>query len=34
LALDFHTWRSLERKSGLSRKEAVETMLEAVRSSV
>jgi AcrR family transcriptional regulator len=34
LALDFHTWRSLERRSGLSRREAVETMLEAVRSSV
>jgi len=34
LAVDFHTWRSLERGSGLSRKEAVETMLEAVRSSV
>jgi AcrR family transcriptional regulator len=34
LALDFHTWRSLERGSGLSRKEAVETMLDAVRSSV
>jgi hypothetical protein len=34
LAIDFHTWRSLERESGLSRKEAVETMLEAVRSSV
>ena len=34
LALDFHTWRSLERGSGLSRKEAVETMLEAERSSV
>jgi AcrR family transcriptional regulator len=34
LALDFHTWRSLERGSGLSRREAVETMLEAVRSSV
>jgi AcrR family transcriptional regulator len=34
LALDFHTWRSLERASGLSRKEAVETMLEAVHSSV
>ena len=33
LALDFHTWRSLERGSGLSRPEAVETMLEAVRSS-
>jgi AcrR family transcriptional regulator len=34
LAVDFHTWRSLERGSGLSRKEAVETMIEAVRSSV
>ena len=34
LAIEFHTWRSLERESGLSRKEAVETMLEAVRSSV
>src|SRR5215208_2607986 len=34
LALDFHTWRSLERGSDLSRKEAVDTMLEAVRSSV
>jgi AcrR family transcriptional regulator len=34
LAIDFHTWRSLERGSGLRRKEAVETMLEAVRSSV
>jgi AcrR family transcriptional regulator len=34
LAIDFHTWRSLERGSGLSRKEAVETMLETVRSSV
>jgi hypothetical protein len=34
LALDFHTWRSLERGSTLSKKEAVETMLEAVRSSV
>ena len=33
LALDFHTWRSLERGSDLSRKEAVEIMLEAVRSS-
>ena len=33
LAIDFHTWRSLERESGLSREEAVETMLEAVRSS-
>jgi hypothetical protein len=34
LAIDFHTWRSLERESGLSREEAVEAMLEAVRSSV
>jgi AcrR family transcriptional regulator len=34
LATDFHTWRSLERESGLSREEAVETMLEAVRSVV
>jgi AcrR family transcriptional regulator len=34
LAIDFHTWRSLERGSGLNRVEAVETMLEAVRSSV
>jgi AcrR family transcriptional regulator len=34
LAIDFHTWRSLERESGLSRKEAVESMLEAVRSAV
>ena len=34
LALDFHTWLSLERRSGLSRNEAVETMIEAVRSSV
>jgi AcrR family transcriptional regulator len=34
LAIDFHTWRSLERESGLSREEAIETMLEAVRSSV
>jgi len=34
LAIGFHTWRSLERGSGLSREEAVETMLEAVRSSV
>ena len=34
LALDFHTWRSLERGSGLNRTEAVETMLQAVRSSV
>ncbi len=34
LAIDFHTWRSLERGSGLSREEAVELMLEAVRSTV
>jgi AcrR family transcriptional regulator len=34
LAIDFHTWRSLERGSSLSREEAVEIMLEAVRSSV
>jgi hypothetical protein len=34
LAIDFHTWRSLERGSGLGREEAVEIMLEAVRSSV
>jgi AcrR family transcriptional regulator len=34
LAIDFHTWRSLERESGLSREEAVEIMLEAVRSAV
>jgi AcrR family transcriptional regulator len=34
LAIDFHTWRSLKRESGLSREEAVELMLEAVRSSV
>jgi AcrR family transcriptional regulator len=34
LAIDFHTWRSLERESGLGREESVETMLEAVRSSV
>ena len=33
LAIDYHTWRSLERGSGLSREEAVEHMLEAVRSS-
>jgi hypothetical protein len=32
LAIDFHTWRSLERESGLSREEAVESMIEAVRS--
>src|ERR687890_2036930 len=34
LAIDFHTWRSLERESALSREEAVESMLEAVRSAV
>ena len=34
LAIDFQTWRSLERESGLSREEAVESMLDAVRSSV
>jgi AcrR family transcriptional regulator len=34
LAIDFHTWRSLERGSGLSREEAVEGILEAVRSTV
>ena len=34
LAVDFHTWRSLERESGLSREEAVELMLDAVRASV
>jgi hypothetical protein len=34
LAIAFHTWRSLERESGLSAEEAVETMVEAVRSSV
>ena len=28
LAIDFHSWRSLERESGLSREEAVELMLE------
>jgi AcrR family transcriptional regulator len=34
LAIDFHTWRSLEGESGLSREEAVEVLLEAVRSAV
>jgi AcrR family transcriptional regulator len=34
LAIDFHTWRSLERESGLGREEAAEAMLEAVRSSI
>jgi AcrR family transcriptional regulator len=31
LALDFHTWRSLVRRSGLSNEEAVETMVAALR---
>jgi AcrR family transcriptional regulator len=34
LAIDFPTWRSLERESGLSKEEAVGVMLEAVRSAV
>jgi AcrR family transcriptional regulator len=34
LAIDFHTWRSLARGSGLSREEAVELMLDAVGASV
>jgi AcrR family transcriptional regulator len=34
LAIDFHTWRTLERGSGLSREEAVELMLDAVGASV
>jgi AcrR family transcriptional regulator len=34
LAIDFHTWHSLERGSGLSSEEAIEIMLEAVCSSV
>ncbi len=34
LAIDFHSWRTLQRGCGLNREEAVETMLEAVRSSV
>ena len=34
LAIDFHTWRSLERDSALDREEAVELMLDAVRASV
>ena len=34
LAIDFHTWRSLVRESALSKKEAVEVMVEAVRSVV
>ncbi len=34
LAIDFHTWRSLERESSLSREEAVELMLDAVGASV
>ena len=32
LAIGFYTWRSLERESSLSREEAVESMLEMVRS--
>jgi AcrR family transcriptional regulator len=31
LALDFHTWRNLVRRSGLSNDEAVETMVAALR---
>ena len=34
LAIDFQTWRSLERGSSLSREEAVQSMLEAVRACV
>ena len=34
LGIDFHTWRSLESESGLSREEAVGVMLKAVRSAV
>ena len=34
LAIDFQTWRSLERGSSLSREEAVQSMLEAVRTCV
>jgi AcrR family transcriptional regulator len=34
LAIDFHTWRSLVRESALGKKEAVEVMVEAVRSAV
>ena len=34
LAIDFQTWRSLERGSSLSREEAVQIMLEAVRACV
>ncbi len=33
LAIDFQTWRSLERESGLSREEAVELMVDAVGAS-
>jgi hypothetical protein len=33
LAIDFHTWRSLERGSGLSREEAAGLMLDAVGAS-
>jgi hypothetical protein len=31
LALDFQTWHSLARRSGLSRDEAVEVMVRAIR---
>ncbi|MBD0281710.1 MAG: hypothetical protein ICV69_05900 [Thermoleophilaceae bacterium] len=31
LALDFHTWRTLVRRGGLSREEAVETMVSTLR---
>ena len=34
VAIDFHTWRSLERDSGLDREEAVGLMLDAVGASV
>jgi AcrR family transcriptional regulator len=34
LSIDFHTWRSFERESGLSREEAVESMIVAVRAAV
>jgi AcrR family transcriptional regulator len=32
LALDFHTWQSLVRRSGLSRRQGVELMVECARS--
>jgi hypothetical protein len=34
LAIDFHTWRSLERDSELDREEAVELIVDAVEASV